>query len=202
MASATFFYACLLDNGFLFLVFSVICLFSQNNNETSFLLDMKPKVYIVIYGRGGHQEQMLRLCRHGLFKNVPNEQLIAFTDSETPITETIGKTIHFREFRDKYSRLKTLVFLPFNVIKLVYKSFEMMVRYDIRGVIVTGPGVAIIPSIIFSLFRKKLVVFETWSKYYKGSLTGRVLYRFAGLFLIQNKSLKKIYPDAQYLGRL
>lgn len=163
---------------------------------------MKDRVIVLIYGRGGHQVQMQRLLDKGLVNKEDEISLIAMTDSETAIGDSVTKTYKFREYRDKNSRWLTVIFLPFNSLHLIYRTLVLLFTHKVTAVITTGPGLAIIPGILFSLFRIKLVVFETWSKFYKPTITAKILYRFAGLFIIQNKSLIAIFPDAKYWGRL
>ena len=78
----------------------------------------------------------------------------------------------------------------------------MLMKYSVAGSVTTGPGLGIVPSLIFRLFGKRVVAFETWSKFYEPSIAGRILYRFAGLFFIQNESLKEKYPKALFRGRV
>jgi len=160
------------------------------------------KTYIIIYGRGGHQAQMQRLLDSKLFEDEDAIQIIAITDSQKPIIESITHTYIFKEYRDKNSYWTTLLTLPLNTLRLIITTFSILKNNDVKGVITTGPGIAIVPSLIFWLFRKRLVVFETWSKFYKPTITAKILYHFAGLFIIQNKSLFKVFPKAKYWGKL
>ena len=158
--------------------------------------------YVLIYGRGGHQAQMQRLLSKGLIKETDVVNLIAITDSLKPINKIIAQSYTFNEYRDKNSYWTTVLTLPVNSLRLIFTTFSIIKNYKVKGVITTGPGIAIIPSLIFWLFRKKLVVFESWSKFYKPTITAKILYHFAGLFIIQNKSLFKIFPKAKYWGKL
>ena len=46
------------------------------------------------------------------------------------------------------------------------------------------------------------VFFVTWSRFETQSYAGKVMYRIADRFYIQNKSLLKFYPKAIYSGLL
>lgn len=164
-------------------------------------MDFQP-TYMIIYGRGGHQTQMQRLLAKGLFVDEDAVNLIAITDSQNPIIDSIDKTYVFNEYRDKNSYWTTVLTLPVNTLKLIFTTIGILNKYKVVGVITTGPGIAIVSTLLFWLFRKKIVVFETWSKFYKPSITAKMLYHFAGLFIIQNKSLSSIFPKAVYWGKL
>jgi len=157
---------------------------------------------VIIYGRGGHQAQMERLIQKGLIIKDDGIDLITMTDSEYPIESIESNLFQFREFRNKHSYLMSLLIAPFNSLFLLICSLYILMRYKVKGVVSTGPGLSIIPVIVFWIFRVKIVVFEDWSKFYEPSITAKILYRFSGLFIIQNKTLKSFYPKAQYWGRL
>ena len=163
---------------------------------------MNDKAILVIYGGGGHQEQMRRLLCADLIVKNDQMRLIAITDSQSPIQEMIEKNLHVKEFRDKHSNWKTIVKMPFVVLDIVFKTAHILTKYEIRGVITTGPGIAIIPCVLARILGKKIVVFESWSKFTKPSYTAKLLYRFAGLFIVQHKSMIKIFPKAKYWGKL
>lgn len=168
---------------------------------------MPRQTYLIIYGGGGHQQEMERLLNYGVFIGSDHVDLVVFTDSCSPLNDTIARdkperTIVFPEFRDKHSYLKTFFKLPWIIIKLVYFSFLVHFKYNIKGVISTGPGLAIIPLIIFKSFKIKTVVFESWAMFCRPSYTAKILYHFAGLFIVQHRSMLKVFPKAKYWGRL
>ena len=158
--------------------------------------------YVIIYGRGGHQAQMSRLLDLDLFKSEDKINLIAMTDSNRSISKRINQSYCFDEFRNKHSNLLTFLFLPWTTIQLIFYTFLILIKYKVSGVVVTGPGIAIIPCVIFRLLGKKTVVFESWSKFKEASYTAKILYQFSGLFVIQSKTLKKIFPKSSYFGKL
>ncbi len=163
---------------------------------------MQESVIVLVYGCGGHQSQMQRLLAKKLINENDNITLIGITDSLHPINRPIIRTYIFKEFRDKKSNWITLLTLPFSVLALIIRTLILLFKFKVKAVITTGPGLAIIPCLIFWLFNKKLIVFETWSKFYKPSITAKVLYRFSGLFIIQHQTMSKVFPKAKYWGRL
>jgi UDP-N-acetylglucosamine:LPS N-acetylglucosamine transferase len=69
-------------------------------------------------------------------------------------------------------------------------------------VISTGAGVAIAICYIAKLFQKKVIYIEDWCIVEQPSVTGRVVYPIADLFIIQREHLKKFYPKATFGGEL
>jgi len=160
------------------------------------------QTFVIIYGSGGHQEEMSRLLNYDIFTDSDDIQLIAFTDSMSPIDYKGVKNYQFSEFRDKHSNKVTLLNMPWNLVKLISFSLAVLKNNNIKGCVTTGPGLAIVPTIIFHLFGKKTVVFESWAKFYKPTMTAKILYYFSGLFIVQHQSMKKVFPKAKYWGRL
>lgn len=52
------------------------------------------------------------------------------------------------------------------------------------------------------LFRSKLVFVESAAMVVQPSKTGRAIYKYCDLFLIQWESLRKFYPNAKFVGIL
>jgi len=69
-------------------------------------------------------------------------------------------------------------------------------------VITTGAGVVVFFCIFAKLLGAKLIFLESMAKVEKPTLTARLLYPFADLFLVQWPNLLKFFPRAKFLGRL
>lgn len=69
-------------------------------------------------------------------------------------------------------------------------------------VICTGSGVTFFFSIFAKLLGAKLIFIESMAKVEKPTLTGRMLYPFSDLFIVQWQNLLKYFPKAVYAGRL
>jgi len=165
---------------------------------------MKKKTIVVTYGSGGHQEQIRRLM------NLVNEsvkeevQFVAITDSKAPIKDVknIVEYISFEEVRDKHSLSKTMLKILPTLLKQVCFTLKIKVKYQPVGVISTGPGVSILPTLLLKLFGVKTVAFESWSRFTEPSISGKVLNRLVSRFYVQNESIKSAYKSAIYKGRL
>lgn len=69
-------------------------------------------------------------------------------------------------------------------------------------VINTGGGISIACSLFAKMLGAQLVFIESGARVRSPSRTGKFLYRFSDLFIVQWKSLLSFYPDAIYGGTL
>jgi UDP-N-acetylglucosamine:LPS N-acetylglucosamine transferase len=69
-------------------------------------------------------------------------------------------------------------------------------------VINTGGGISIACSLLAKMLGARLVFIESGARVRSPSRTGKFLYRFSDLFIVQWKSLLSYYPDAIYGGTL
>ena len=69
-------------------------------------------------------------------------------------------------------------------------------------VITTGAGIVVFFCVFAKLLGSKLVFIESMAKVKHPTLTAKMLYPFADLFIVQWPDLLKYFPRAKYLGRL
>ena len=67
-------------------------------------------------------------------------------------------------------------------------------------VISTGADTAVPFCLIAKLFRKKVVFIESFCRINEPSLSGKIMYRFSDLFLVQWKENLEFYPKAEFRG--
>jgi UDP-N-acetylglucosamine:LPS N-acetylglucosamine transferase len=162
------------------------------------------KSILLVYGSGGHNEQMQRLYTElqiSIKKHDIESRFISFCDHDVkhPVT---NKVYYTTSVTDKFSYIKIALKLIPTFIKTVQVIRGIDKEHNIAYMISTGPGIAILTALYFKLKRKKIIHIETWSRFYSKSLTGRFMYYLADEFIIQNKELFQLYPKAVYKGRL
>ncbi len=106
----------------------------------------------------------------------------------------------------KTSRLRTIP----NIVR--YNPLSWIIGAVLSGyiavverpnvVISTGAGVVVFFCIFAKLLGAKLIFIESMAKVKQPTLTARLLYPFADLFIVQWPNLLKFFPRAQFLGRL
>lgn len=88
-----------------------------------------------------------------------------------------------------------------NLINLIIALF-IFVKERPTHIISTG-GVISVPFVILSKITKSKVIFiETFARIEDSTRTGRFMYKHADLFIVQWKSLLKVYPKAIYGGSI
>ena len=82
------------------------------------------------------------------------------------------------------------------------KSLYIFIRVRPNYVITTGTMIVIPMAIIAKIFKRKLIYIETFARINDGTKTGKLLYKYADLFIVQWIELLKIYPKAIYGGSI
>lgn len=158
----------------------------------------RPEVVLLVYGKGGHTAQMNRYIEQQPHSDMP---YIAITSAHQK-NQNLLRTFYCMEARDKFSQFKNIFIFIIYFFYSIALTVRILFSYKIVGMVSTGPGLAVVPSLICRLVGAKVIYFESWSRFLKPSLAGRFMYRIAHLFFIQHESMKLQYPNAIYVGRL
>lgn len=90
-----------------------------------------------------------------------------------------------------------------NPLKLVLnflQSIKIFLKERPNIVISTGADTAIPICLIARLFGKKVAFIESFCRIKEPSLSGKIMYKTATLFLVQWKENKKFFPKATFAG--
>lgn len=85
-------------------------------------------------------------------------------------------------------------------IKLFITAAHILRKEKPDVVISTGALAAYPFCLLAKLKGKKVIFIETFARVYDKSLTGKLVYPIADLFIVQWESLLKFYPKAVYTG--
>ena len=110
----------------------------------------------------------------------------------------------------KDSSLKNMYLVPqinrrqkdflWRFMKLMIAAGKIMLR-EKPDVIVTTGALIVFPFCLYAkLMGTKVVYIETFARVNDRSLTGRLVYPLADLFLVQWEALLEFYPKAKYVG--
>lgn len=149
---------------------------------------IKRKKICLVSSSGGHFEQLKML------KKLENEHDIFFVTEKTQYQEKADYYLIQTGSKDKK--------FTFKMIKNFAYSLKIWVKEKPDLVITTGTMVAIPLAIYSKMFNKKLIYIETYARVYDGTKAGKLMYKYADLFIIQWESLKEIYPNAVYGGSI
>lgn len=152
---------------------------------------------LLVFGEGGHREQMARLVK---LLELDEAFCTAIVD-RSGISNGIASAEHVvQPMREKEAKSF------FQSVSLAFRSLNRLLYIaatsKCRVLVSTGPGIAVVPALVFRLRGRKVIYLETWSRFSSRSATGRCMYRIANLFYVQNKSLLELFPTAGYSGRL
>lgn len=76
-----------------------------------------------------------------------------------------------------------------------------ILRQESPDVLITTGALLAFPFCVIAKIKgTKIIYIESFARVNSGSLTGRLVYPFADLFLVQWKALQQIYPKAIYVG--
>jgi len=91
---------------------------------------------------------------------------------------------------------------PVSWIVGVVRSAGIALKERPDVVITTGAGVVVFLCVFCKLLGAKLIFMESMAKVERPTLTARLLYPFADLFIVQWPGLRAFFPRAQFVGRL
>lgn len=87
-----------------------------------------------------------------------------------------------------------------NLVKNSFLSLKVIIQFKPDIIFSTGAGIAI-PFFVFAKILKiKTVFMETFILIPRATMTGKLLYHFTDLFIVQNRKLLKTYPKAKFWG--
>jgi UDP-N-acetylglucosamine:LPS N-acetylglucosamine transferase len=89
---------------------------------------------------------------------------------------------------------------PLKLALNVMQSLRIFLREKPDVVLSTGADVAVASCLIAKLFGKKVIFIESFCRVNSPSLSGRIIYPFADLFLVQWKENLSFFPKARYAG--
>lgn len=157
--------------------------------------DIKKRV-IFTSSAGGHYSELNELEE---LMNTYNSFLL--TEDHQMMTEQ-KKTNKARSWYlrpgTKEHLLKFLWNLPFNVVR----SFQIYWKVKPDVIIATGAHTTVPICYIAKLFGKKVIFIETFANITTKTLSGKLVYPIADLFLVQWPEMLELYPKAKYKGGL
>ncbi|MHB1314471.1 MAG: PssD/Cps14F family polysaccharide biosynthesis glycosyltransferase [Christensenellales bacterium] len=147
----------------------------------------RPKICL-ISSSGGHYEQLKMLS--GLKESGD----VFFVTEKTGYSSDADYYLLQTGSKDNLFPLKMLI------NSLLTLAIWIKERPDF--VVTTGTMVVIPMAFLTKIFKKKLIFIETFARIEDGTRTGRLMYKYADLFIVQWEKLLKVYPNAVYGGSI
>ena len=152
------------------------------------------KKVLFISSTGGHLSELLQL--KALFKKYDYYIITEKTKTTIHMKETYKDKISYLVYGTKHHLLSYIFIFPYNCIK----SFILFLKVKPEYIITTGAHTAVPMCYIAKLFGRKVIYIETFANIETKTLSGRLVYPIADLFLVQWESMLKLYPKAKYVG--
>ena len=156
----------------------------------------KQPVVILAYGEGGHKKEMSLLYKH-----IKESELKFISLGPSPLCSQVTH-LKLGDVRHKENRLKSLLMAMLGLFRSTVITLKICHKYQVTGIVSTGPGMAIIPSIILRAMGKNVIFIETFCRFYTRSFTGKWMSKICSEFWVQNKEQLTLYKNAKYCGRL
>ena len=153
-----------------------------------------PKKVMFISSTGGHFYEMSQL-----------KSMLEKYDYYIVTEKTCDKMY----LKDKYpNKVSYLVYgtkdhiltYPFKLIINCFKSLFIYLKVRPKVIITTGAHTAGPMCCIGKIFGSKIIFIETMANLTTKTITGKIIYKFADLFIVQWDSMLKLYPKAKYGG--
>lgn len=146
----------------------------------------------LIASRGGHLKEL------GFIRYLNLECEFCLITEKSP--EILKKKINNVYYVDQISRKDSHILLK--IMRLILMGIRILKKEKPDCFISTGALISVPILILAKLYRKKIIFIETFARVYSGSLSGRIIYPFADVFIVYWKELLKVYPKAKYINLL
>ena len=93
-----------------------------------------------------------------------------------------------------------MLLYPFVLIINSFMSLFYFIKYRPKYIITTGTHTAGPMCCIGKILGSKIIYIETLANIKTKTVTGRLIYKFADLFIVQWESMLELYPNAVYAG--
>lgn len=152
------------------------------------------KKVMFVASMGGHLNELMQL--KSIFKNYDYKIVTEKHKTTIWLKSRYKSKISYLLTGNRKHILKYIFTLPYNVIKSLILFFKF--RPDV--IVTTGAHTCVALCIIGKLFKKKVIYIESFANIETKTLTGKILYPIVDVFIVQWKSMLKLYPKAKYEG--
>ena len=152
------------------------------------------KKVLFISSTGGHLSEMMML--NELFKKYDYHIITEKTKTTENLKDKYKNKINYLVYGTKDHPISYPFRLLVNCFKSLYLYFK--IRPDV--IITTGAHTAGPMCCLGKIFGSRIIYIETFANMRTKTITGRLIYKFADLFVVQWNSMLELYPKATYGG--
>jgi len=155
------------------------------------------KKVLFISSTGGHLDELMQL--KSLFDEYDYHIITEKEKSNLSLKDKYPKRVNFLLY-GSYTTLLNKIIYPFRLLYNSFKSLILYIKIRPKYIVTTGAHTAGPMCLIGHIFGSKIIYIETFANSKTKSKTGRIVYKFADLFIVQWESMLKLYPNAVYGG--
>ena len=152
------------------------------------------KKVLFISSTGGHLSEMMML--NPMFKKYDYHIITEKTKATIGLKDKYKNKINYMVYGTKDHMLTYPFKLFINCIRTVYYYFKIRPEF----IVTTGAHTAGPMCVLGHIFGSKVIYIETFANRKSKTITGRNVYKFADLFIVQWESMKELYPNSTYGG--
>lgn len=148
------------------------------------------KKVLFISSMGGHLTELMQL--KGIFKEYDYKIVTEKHKSTIGLKSRYKSKISYLSSGTKDHLLKYAFVVPINIVK----SLRIFLNFKPDVVVTTGAHTCVPMCYIAKLFKKKIIFIESFANIETKTLTGKLIYPIADVFVVQWHSMLKLYPKA------
>ena len=148
------------------------------------------KKVLFIASTGGHLNELMQL--KDMFNYYDYHIVTEKTNSNKYLKKEYGKKINYLIYGTKHHMLT----YPFKLLINCFISLFIYLRFRPDYIITTGTHTAGPMCLIGKIFGSRVIYIETFANMVTKTATGKL----ADKFIVQWKSMKKLYPDSDFGG--
>lgn len=159
-------------------------------------MDFYMKKVLFISSTGGHLSELLQL--KSLFSKYDSYIITEKDKTNEGLKKEYGEKLYFLPYG---TRSKPFTYI-FKYLYLCLKTIVLFIKIRPKYIVSTGTHTAVPMCYLGKLFGCKIIFIETFANSKSKTLSGRMIYPIANLFIVQWKEMLKLYPKAIYGGSI
>lgn len=156
---------------------------------------MKKKV-LFISSTGGHFNELMQL--KPMFEKYDYHIITEKDKTNKNLVQQYEKKIYFLPYGTRSKIFSYIIKYFYLCMKTVFLYLKLRPKY----IVTTGTHTAGPMCYLGKLFGSKIIYIETFANSNTKTVTGRLIYPIADLFIVQWKEMLKLYPKAVYGGSI
>lgn len=152
------------------------------------------KKVLFIASTGGHLSEMLMLKE--MFSKYDYHIITENTKSDQYLKKVYPGKVNYLIYGTKDHPIS----YPFKLLANCFISLYYFIKLRPKYIVTTGAHTAGPMCCLGKIFGSKIIYIETFANIKTKTITGRLIYHFADLFIVQWPSMLELYPKATYGG--